>query len=443
MGFFSKKQERFELLHGVNVQESRLRDAVDLINWAEKENAMAMELNTSSSVVVVKYNHKEEMVYGMKLTFPMDEDTDFDELLQDFYTKKPIDFDETILEKATIVEPVQPSNATPPMPSEFQQLAQKGQENLQEIPVMPEETPSPTPEQLALENMQAQFLAQQEEMAALKKQLEERIPTPAPEIPVAIHPSVPIEKTELTQKVEETQLIPSVSEMANLSIPPLVREEDSQPISEKKTEDTPRNSPVSSIAETSFDFSTDDAVQDVLFMVKSEFDKALSDFITKETLKIEEEIKQLDKREQIAADMTKRFESEKDAALLTKSAELVKKKETAIQEENRRHEETILQIEADFTIQRKEALETIQVDYQAKLEEKIAAEYQRQTEQLKRILQGKTDELQLRQKTINAGLKNNFQEVLATFNTKHNQVIENVEKRKEPIDFVARMKKRA
>jgi len=54
-----------------------------------------------------------------------------------------------------------------------------------------------------------------------------------------------------------------------------------------------------------------------------------------------------------------------------------------------------------------------------------------QTDQLSRILQGKMDELKIRQRTMNTGLEANFKEALANFNREHTQVIQVVEQKKQ------------
>ncbi|EMF0618092.1 hypothetical protein G9L34_003059, partial [Enterococcus hirae] len=63
-------------------------------------------------------------------------------------------------------------------------------------------------------------------------------------------------------------------------------------------------------------------------------------------------------------------------------------------------------------------------------------EYKKQTEQLEKILQGKKEELALRQKVLNDGLKNNFAKVLETFNADHDEVIKNIDQQKKSSELI-------
>lgn len=94
-------------------------------------------------------------------------------------------------------------------------------------------------------------------------------------------------------------------------------------------------------------------------------------------------------------------------------------------------------IEQVFQNKSEEQVAAIQTTYKNKLDSSIKEEYDKQTEQLSRILQGKMDELQLRQQAINTGLESNFKEALTEFNREHSQVIEEVERKKQcaPIDL--------
>lgn len=81
--------------------------------------------------------------------------------------------------------------------------------------------------------------------------------------------------------------------------------------------------------------------------------------------------------------------------------------------------------------------QAIKAQYAQKITEKIQEEYDTQTQALSNILQGKTDELKLRQRELNEGLKVNFSQAIDQFNHAHEEVIQNVEKQKDasPIEI--------
>jgi hypothetical protein len=186
----------------------------------------------------------------------------------------------------------------------------------------------------------------------------------------------------------------------------------------------------------------DAIVQDVLLSTKAEVSQVLMTFVEKETAKIKEEIQELDKRGLIKEEFTKRLKMEEEQQLNELSQQLSKQKEESIQEENLRHQQRLQEIDQVFQNKSEEQVEAIKTTYKNKLDSSIKEEYDKQTEQLSRILQGKMDELQLRQQAINTGLESNFKEALAEFNREHSQVIEEVERKKQhaPIDLVERRK---
>lgn len=97
-------------------------------------------------------------------------------------------------------------------------------------------------------------------------------------------------------------------------------------------------------------------------------------------------------------------------------------------------------IESSFTTQLEGQSAAIQNAYKETIDQTIKKEYEQQTDQLSRILQGKMDELRLRQHTVNTGLEANFKEVLEKFNREHSQVIHEVEQKKQqsPINLEER-----
>ena len=180
-----------------------------------------------------------------------------------------------------------------------------------------------------------------------------------------------------------------------------------------------------------FEAVTDEIVQEVLQSTKVEFGQALTKFIDSETRKINQEIQQLDKRHLIEESVRNRLEAKKQEELDTLERQLISQKQQQVQEETLRHQQALQHIESSFATQLEGETAAIQNSYKETIDQTIKKEYEQQTDQLSRILQGKMDELKLRQQTVNTGLEANFKEVLETFNREHSQVIHEVEQKKQ------------
>lgn len=391
-----------------NVEIDEIHSAVDLVSWAEDENFRLIDCEEQGSVLVTKADRKGRVFFAKQLNFPLEETTDFDELLNDFYTKKPLAFDERLLEQnETAVEKeehfelLEEDEGYAPAPDLFED---------EEIVPAEEEIPAP-PVNQEFAQLQTMFFAQQKEIEALKTQLTEQ--KEAPEI---VAPELPPEPT---------------------------REEDSEAISQDSPDASLFEILTAPATTARLDISTATTVNEVLQMVKSEFETRLSAFVEQEKAKIDEEIKKLDKRALIAPEVTAYFEQEKLRTVQTAEQTLEQEKSSAITQEEQRHKQALVEINTVFDERRAIQLQEIHATYTKKIADKINEETAKQSEQLARILQGKTDELQLHQREINDGLKSNFAQVLESFNLSHNQVIQTVEKQKQSngvIDFSSRRK---
>ncbi|MCH1976559.1 hypothetical protein MCG01_05375 [Enterococcus hirae] len=176
---------------------------------------------------------------------------------------------------------------------------------------------------------------------------------------------------------------------------------------------------------------TDEIVENVLRMTKHEMDQQLSQFVASETAKIQAEIQQLDKRNLIEDTITKRIESEKEELLAKLNIQMTSERDQEIHEENLRHETRLDEIANTYHQNLMEKTANIKEKLKEKLATSIKEEYEQQSEQLSRILQGKMDELKLRQQAVNAGLEANFKEALENFNYQHKLVLQEVEKKKQ------------
>ncbi|CAI3523548.1 hypothetical protein CIRMBP1286_02298 [Enterococcus cecorum] len=415
MLFFSKTEEvyEFKFVHGIMLDE--ISSTLDFVNFIDSENARLESLGQTGSMVAIKYlekRNKKKMIYAQRIHLPVAPEVDMDEFLNNFYSSKPIAFDESIL----TIPPVTEEKVETPNPTEM--TANKPGITPYEESVKMIEKPVYSPQSAMQEEIERQRAEIEELKQLLLKQQAETVVEDSTSGKVEVQPE---EQSETTQKeaLDETT------------------KEDSVSISSKETT-------------TSIDLSDemimDTDVEEVLDLVKSSYQEKVQNYLEEERQKNLAEIKELDQRDKIEAQVTEKLSKQKYIDLQVMQKELAADLEKQIEEENRRHQEALKQLE--LTHKKTQAAKEVEIEesYKEKISQSIQKEYEVQTEQLERILQGKTDELQLRQKEMNKGLKADFEKILQTFNQGHESVIQLVEaqkKEKNILSFPEKVRKKA
>lgn len=419
---FNKKKYRIELSQVQNIRPDKVRNAADLVNFIIGENQELLDHEEQGSLVVSKIESSkkgEQILFAQRLELPMTAKTNFDALLEPFYTRKPLEFDESILEiqdekrnslenveekiyqaKNDIVQHEENDEGYAPAPQ--LDLSDDKEEDESDSgsdkQVINDDPSEPSNDTGRTEiNVPASTLLTE---AAIKEIVAKEMKDKDEEIERLKQSLRSQEKEEIAKVENQSVKDDNVSEaiLAN----PLV----------------------------SSDLSEDVNVLDVIKMVKYDANKRLEDFIAQETAKINAEIEALDTRDKIEPTLSKRFGDEKELEIKELNRKVDSEKTEAISSENARHEAALKSIESESEANRVSQIAKLTEEFSANLSSAIKEEYERQTEQLNLILQGKTEELQLRQKAVNEGMKNTVSEVLEGFNTNHGEVIENVERRK-------------
>lgn len=420
---FNKKKYRIELSQVQNIRPDKVRNAADLVNFIIGENQELLDHEEQGSLVVSKIERSkkgEQILFAQRLELPMTAKTNFDALLEPFYTRKPLEFDESILE----------------IQDEKRNSHENVEEGIYQVKndiVQREENDegyAPAP-QLDLSDDKEE----EESSSGSNKQV------------------INDEQSEPSNDTERTEInVPASTLLTEAAVKEIVakemkgKDEEIERLkqslrSQEKEESTKVENPLvkddhvsEAILPTpsvSFDVSEDVNVFDVIKMVKYDANKRLEDFIAQETAKINAEIEALDTRDKIEPTLSKRFGDEKELEIEELNRKVESEKTEAISTENARHEAALKSIESESEANRVSQLAKLTEEFSTKLSSAIKDEYERQTEQLNLILQGKTEELQLRQKAVNEGMKNTVSEVLEGFNTNHGEVIQTVERRKK------------
>ncbi len=430
LGLLSRNKFTFTISQGKNIDDNTFNDPGNLVNWAEEENIRIEAQEEKDQVLIVQKSDKGVILYAQRIDFPLDSSVDIDDLLENFYTKKPLEFDKGILE-ADPKEQIIIDNEPPEMPEDMKELLNTSQKKVEvddsegyapapnigldvqeeviEVENKDEKQFVPASEFHALKDM---FLEQQKEVATLKAHTEVKKPS-------SMSHFSKIQAEELQSENEDVIIVDPKSQY-------MMEQKKSEVDIEKSVTETLAN-----------DLPSDFAVSSILMAVKEKVDQTMKSFIDQETAKMNQEIKELDQRDRIAPTIKEFYSKEETAALQKAEEESNKAKAAAIAEEESRHQQELVNIANRFELEHERQVEAIKSQYAQKITEKIKEEYDTQTQALSNILQGKTDELKLRQRELNEGLKANFSQAIDQFNHAHEEVIQNVEKQKDasPIEI--------
>lgn len=419
---FNKKKYRIELSQVQNVRPDKVRNAADLVNFIIGENQELLDHEEQGSLVVSKIESSkkgEQILFAQRLELPMTAKTNFDALLEPFYTRKPLEFDESILE---IQDEKRNSheNVEEKINQAKNDIVQR-EENDEGYAPAPQLDLSDDKEEDESDSGSDKQVINDDPSEPSNDTGRTEINVPASTLltEASIKEIVAKEmkdKDDEIERLKQSLRSQEKEEMAKVENP-LVKDD-------HVSEAILANPLVSS------DLSEDVNVLDVIKMVKYDANKRLEDFIAQETAKINAEIEALDTRDKIEPTLSKRFGDEKELEIKELNRKVDSEKTEAISSENARHEAALKSIESESEANRVSQIAKLTEEFSAKLSSAIKEEYERQTEQLNLILQGKTEELQLRQKAVNEGMKNTVSEVLEGFNTNHGEVIQNVERRK-------------
>lgn len=389
-----KPKYTFQIFNHGHILDREIHDAGDLINFIEEENERLLTDEITESVIVAKLNRKGEIFIAQKLELPMAAKTDFDELLGDFYSKKYIPFDEAMFDKISDNEELDDKSemaeeteshdeAVPAMPEEMKALLAERQSEVLQTPDRRESTASKE-----MAEMMAAFKQQQETIAALTKQLQKREHVaqrdPEPEMTAK---SAAATSHQGKEAVTETATVNDL-DANNLQVDTMIVE------------------------------------------VKQAVSKRLSDYAKQEQAKIDVEMAALDQREQIPEQVKAIYQDREAAAIREATQKNEAKKARDLEAEKKRHEAAMAEIKLMAKKQLSEEIETIEQTTQQNVTQAIKVEYDKQTQQLDQVLEGKLNELQLGQSKLNQALQANFENALATFNADHQKVMAVVEEKK-------------
>lgn len=377
-----KKRSAFEFIQEQNVETEEIKDPSYLISWAEDENVRILDENSEGSVVVVKRDKKDRVLFAQQLQFPMSEDTDFDTLLDKFYTRKPIKFDQTLLEENTapfnqsIPVPVVPEIATAPVPpvSAEPRPQEDTVQNYAAVPSMPgTDTPEASSGQSNANEIKELIdaqKAQEEEIQNLKQQLEEERKS-----------AVSVVQEKVEAKEHEVKRSSNVVAAGVTGVGSTKRLPSFEPL------------------EIDPDLS---------------FQDRMNQFIEQEKQKIETEIFAADQRDLIEAEVMAKIKEEKEESLSRTEVDLYEKQAAAIETEEKRHAAEMEKINQEYDKQIEAKTAMIEEKFKRKAASEVRVEYNRQTTELKQIFDQRMVELKKLQSDLSSKLMKNIKSTFSS-----------------------------
>lgn len=400
-----KKKYTFEFIQEQNIEPEVIKAADHLICWVEEENARIIDEESEASVVVVKRDKKGNILYAQSLDFPMVPETDFDSLLDKFYTRKPIKFDQSILDDSS--EPINQSIPVPKIPKVTTAPVSTQQESVSksyaDVPPMPlpdnTEANSNSATAKEIQELIAAQKAQQEEIQKLKQQLEEERKAAASVSAIAPELMANTTKEEKQSKSEKQDQLNSIS----------------------------IGTPKAGTSNKRLSFETVEPETDLSFQDRIDL------FIEQEKQKIETEIIAVDQRELIETEVMLKIKEEKEALISRSEMELYEKQAAAIEKEEKRHVAELEKINQEYENQIVAKSKMIEDKFKRKAAAEIRAEYNRQTKELKQIFDERMVELKKRQSELSNKLMKNIKSTFSSLDLEIDEQKQEPEQEKPPV----------
>lgn len=376
--FFHKKFV-FEFYNIENVETEEVTETDQLLDWAERENSRMIAEDNIGSVLIVKRDMKYQILYALQLNLPRDY-TELNYLLEKFYTKKKIKFDESILEDSG--SQASQSVSIPPMPQ------------------IPEITPPPTS-------------SQSEEKRGISEET------------IANYAEIPQIVTENSEEnLSEIQQLIAIQNKQQEEIENLKKQLENERKSavltneEKNVKEENENTPLVDLENID---KTNAKMNDSIETFGMSFQERMDQFLTEEKKKIEIEILATDNRSSIELEMKATIQSERESAIRKLELDLFEKQNVAMETEKKRHKLAIEKIEIEYQKDVEAKTNLLNKKYDQKTAEAIRAEYERQTKALKKIFDERMAELVSQQEELSVNMSKNIQSIFSHLDLELNE----------------------
>ncbi|WP_341485231.1 hypothetical protein VNN41_11165 (plasmid) [Lactococcus garvieae] len=416
--FKRKAKFYYELTECPYIDTEKIMDNTQLIQHLDEENQRFHRDYLKSSVLVSKIRNNEaaEVVYAKRFNLPLPKDTDWNGELKEFFKKKPGPFE--ILEQEE--HPKEPEEANVTEVNNFasswndvmfkKQASSPVQESLSFNKGEEESKNDP-----GLENNLAADETKRPSYNFIKddqSNMEE--PLTSPVSPLA---SEPEKRLNLGADYVEPSLDDLIGRATAVSF---------------KTS--------SSLPAEGFEVENLETAQDFMagFAIKAR--QMVLEFLEAENKKIYAEVASQDRRAEIPEKVRVQFEGEKEAMLYQKEQELLEELSSNIQAEEDRHKAALAAIKQENEAKRKSTAQSIQDSYAEKITLEVTKRFNKETQHLSNILEGKKSALAMRQTELTQGLESSFKETLSEVNRNQDKVLKDLSTLQQADNIIALQK---
>lgn len=417
-GFKRKAKFYYELTECPYIDTEKIMDNMQLIQHMDDENQHFHRDYLKGSVLVSKIRNNEaaEVVYAKRFNLPLPKDTDWNGELKEFFKKKPGPFE--ISEQGYTFEEVRkaPVSEVNHFASSWDEVVPQNQPPSSIQNPMPlnnnEEEIKNVPD---LENNRAAEETARPSYNFIKEnQSNMEEPLTSPVSPLA---SEPEKRLNLGAGYVEPSLDDLIGRATAVSL---------------KTS--------SSLPEEGFEVENLETAQDFMagFAIKAR--QMVLEFLEAENKKIYAEVASQDRRAEIPEKVRVQFEGEKETMLYQKEQELLKELSSNIKAEEERHKAALAAIKQENEAKRKSTAQSIQDTYAEKITLEVTKRFNKETQHLSNILEGKKSALAMRQTELTQGLESSFKETLSEVNRNQDKVLKDLSTLQQADNIIALQK---
>ncbi|MFK4935495.1 hypothetical protein [Lactococcus garvieae] len=416
--FKRKAKFYYELTECPYIDTAKIMDNAQLIQHMDDENQHFHRDYLKGSVLVSKIRNNEaaEVVYAKRFNLPLPKDPDWNRELKEFFKKKPGPFE--ILEQEE--HPKEPEETAV---TEVNTFASSWNDVMSQ-----KQAPSPVQESLpfnkgeekskndpGLENNLAAEETERPSYNFIKEnQSNMEEPLTSPVSPLA---SEPEKRLNLGADYVEPSLDDLIGRATAVSLK------------------TP-----SSLPAEGFEVENLETAQDFMagFAIKAH--QMVLEYLEAENKKIYAEVAAQDRRAEIPEKVRVQFEGEKEAMLHQKEQELLEELSSNIQAEEERHKVALAAIKQENEAKCKSIAQNIQDSYADKITLEVTKRFNKETQHLSNILEGKKSVLAMRQTELTQGLESSFKETLSAVNRNQDKVLKDLSTLQQADNIIALQK---
>lgn len=416
--FKRKAKFYYELTECPYIDTEKIMDNTQLIQHLDEENQRFPRDYLKSSVLVSKIRNNEaaEVVYAKRFNLPLPKDTDWNGELKEFFKKKPGPFE--ILEQEEHPKEPEEANVTEVnnFASSWNDVMSKKQD-----PSSVQESLSFNKEEEESKNdpgLENNLAAEETERPSYNFIKDDQSNIEAPlTSPVSPLASEPEKRLNLGADYVEPLLDDLIGRATAVSL---------------KTS--------SSLPAEGFEVENLETAQDFMagFAIKAR--QMVLEFLEAENKKIYAEVASQDRRAEIPEKVRAQFEGEKEAMLCQKEQELLEELSSNIQAEEDRHKAALAAIKKENEAKRKSTAQSIQDSYAEKITLEVTKRFNKETQHLSNILEGKKSALAMRQTELTQGLESSFKETLSEVNRNQDKVLKDLSTLQQADNIIALQK---